>query len=115
MKAACCTGVFQQRVLLRFDKRLDGDPLHRVALPRIEVHGLVELLGLGARRRDRVDGPQDLRAQLVLWEVVEVLDQHARRGGGADGREGLHRGDALRFPAPLDDLVQMGNRNLIAE
>ena len=108
-------GLEEQGMLLGVHERFHGDALHRLALAGIQVDRLVELLRLGAGRRDGVDRPQDLRAKLVLGEVVEVLDQHSRRGGRADGREGPHRLDALRFPAPLDDLVQVGDGDLVAQ
>jgi hypothetical protein len=57
----------------------------------------------------------DLCPQLFLREVAEILHQHSGRRRRADGGEGLDRRQALRLLAALHHLVEVGNRNLVAE
>ena len=52
---------------------------------------------------------------VFLGEMVEVLDQHSRRRGRPDGREGLDGGDALRLLSALHHLVEMRDGDLVAE
>ena len=107
--------VFQRRVPLRLHKGLGGDALHRLALLGVGEDGVVQLQDLLGRRRDGVDCPENLRPQLLLGEVVEVLHQHGRRGRCPDGHERLDGGQALRLLAPLHHLVEVRDGDLVAQ